>query len=73
LHNQDYKPEVLISDAADAIYNGFTEVYGDQTRVTCWTHAYRAIAKKLHELIKQATAMYIYSITKISIANLLLR
>lgn len=45
-----YSPEVLISDAAGAIVNGFTKVFPDVNKkhVTCWFHAKKAILNRLN-------------------------
>jgi len=44
----DYSPNVLIADAADAITNGFKGAFGHEfIRVYCWAHVIRNIDKKI--------------------------
>lgn len=46
-------PSVLVCDAANAILNGFQEVFGaDCTFVMCYAHMYRTVTKKLATFIK---------------------
>lgn len=49
LYSKDFKPEVLISDAASAIANGFKETFPDVDAkiVMCYFHVKQAISKKL--------------------------
>lgn len=47
IYREEYRPEVLVSDAADAIYNGCVAVFGGICRVVCWAHVFRALEKKL--------------------------
>lgn len=49
LHSKDFKPNVLISDAAGAISNGFEDAFPDLdvNIVMCYFHVKQAICKKL--------------------------
>ena len=46
-----FVPRVLIADAAEAITNGFSAVFGDHIRVICWFHVMLNIKMKL-KLVK---------------------
>jgi hypothetical protein len=46
-------PEVLISDASDAICNAFQEIFGNKLIVMCWAHMRRNIVKKVESLVDQ--------------------
>lgn len=47
------KPTILISDASDAIRNGFQEVFGDNTLLLmCWFHVKKAVKENAAKLIK---------------------
>lgn len=48
--NLNYRPEVLVSDSADAIANGFYKAFFDvdnAKNVTCWFHVVKALRTKL--------------------------
>ena len=53
LSNQDYKPEVLMADAASSITNGFCDAYGynqmanNFVRIMCWAHVNINLDKKV--------------------------
>lgn len=49
LHQEEFKPEVLISDAAAAISKGFYSAFPDinAKHVTCWFHALKAMRAKI--------------------------
>lgn len=50
LHQIDYKPEVLVSDAAGAIRNGFFAAFPElenAKHVTCWFHVLKAAKAKI--------------------------
>ena len=47
VHNFEYKASVLLADAADAITNGFENVFTLEFRIICWAHCNRAIDKQL--------------------------
>lgn len=56
VHGVAYRPEILIADAADAITNGFKDVFGDGLkRVYCWAHVNRAVDKKLLKIKDEET------------------
>lgn len=46
VHGQHYMPTTLVSDAAEAIHNGFTAVFGILLIIMCWAHKKRAIQKR---------------------------
>lgn len=47
----NYQPGTLVADAADAITNGFRDVFGNGfKRVTCWAHMVRAVDKQLKRI-----------------------
>lgn len=49
--NIDYKPTILIADAARIISNGFEQVFGSEyVRVMCWFHMRKAVVEKLPKL-----------------------
>lgn len=43
---QSYMPTTLVADAAEAIHNGFTAVFGMLLIIMCWAHVKRAIYKR---------------------------
>ena len=46
-----FTPGIVLADAAEAITNGFAEVYGPPTkRIICWVHVQRNIKKRLTKL-----------------------
>ncbi len=51
----DYKPIVLIADAASSITRGFDKSFqsNDYDRVVCWAHVFRNIKKKLAETVSK--------------------
>lgn len=52
LFDLDFKPKVLVSDAAPAIKNAFLEVFGFDTTVRmCWAHAIKNIKKKVEQTV----------------------
>lgn len=58
IFNYDYKPSILIADAASAITNGFIKAFdyqslADFTRVTCWAHVLREIDNNLPNSIPE--------------------
>ncbi|XP_048481537.1 uncharacterized protein LOC125489545 [Plutella xylostella] len=54
LYSQNFKPEVLVCDAAKAIQNAFTEVFGkDVTVRMCWAHAKKKIQLHVEKYTKK--------------------
>jgi hypothetical protein len=51
LEMETIQPEVLISDASDAICNAFQDVFGNKVMVMCWAHMRRNIVKKVESLV----------------------
>lgn len=50
----DFKPKVLVSDAAQAIKNAFLEVFGSDTTVRmCWAHAIKNMKKKVDKTVEK--------------------
>ena len=47
VYNFDYKPSILIADAAEGITIGFQTIFELKSRVVCWAHVIRAIDAKL--------------------------
>lgn len=47
------KPEVLISDASDAIGNAFKDEFGEKIIIMCWAHMRRNIAKKVECMVEK--------------------
>ena len=45
------KAEVLISDAADAIRNGFSQSFNCDQMIMCWAHMRRAVVKKIEAMV----------------------
>lgn len=43
---QSFLPTTLVADAAEAIHNGFTNVFGLLLIIMCWAHVKRAINKR---------------------------
>lgn len=53
LFDADFKPKVLISDAAKSIHNGFKNVFGDfDNIIMCWAHLRRQLVKTLSRFIR---------------------
>ncbi len=55
LFNHEYRANVLIADAAEAITNGFTsafkyENHSEFTRVMCWSHVHLSLLKKVSSI-----------------------
>lgn len=46
VHGHTYKPTTLVSDAAEAIHNGFIAVFGVLLIIMCWAHLKHAILKR---------------------------
>ena len=54
-NGQDYKPQTLISDCADAITNAARIVFGNIKRIHCWAHVIRNVDKHLFRIKCKAT------------------
>ena len=71
LYGEEYKPDTLMADAAEAITNGFTAAFNyesidDFTRLMCWPYVDRACEKRLkrikNEKNRESIQRDIYSI-----------
>ncbi|KAJ8713391.1 hypothetical protein PYW07_013761 [Mythimna separata] len=50
LYSQNFKPEVLVCDAAKAIQNAFIEVFGEDVTIRmCWAHAKKKIQARVEK------------------------
>ncbi len=57
-YNVNYKPDVLVADAAGAITRGFMKAFGYRNisefdRINCWQHVKRNIAKHINLVAKE--------------------
>lgn len=56
LFREEIEPEVLISDAAKAVHNGFVAVFTrcneKENIIMCWAHLRRAVVKKIPQFLK---------------------
>ncbi|CAF1133814.1 unnamed protein product [Brachionus calyciflorus] len=53
LYQWQYSPTVLIADAAQAITNGFKNVFELNKRITCWAHVERKIKERTNGIREQ--------------------
>jgi len=53
IFDEDFKPAVIVADAAAAITAAASRSFPGIPRVVCWAHVYRAVQKKL-SLIKDS-------------------
>lgn len=49
---QNFRPNALLADCAAAITKAFFDVFGETKRIYCWFHVYKAMKKRMNELIK---------------------
>lgn len=55
IYRVEYKPTILLADAAPAITNGFERVFELTKRVFCWFHVKKAIEKESNKIEDKET------------------
>lgn len=72
IFNVDIDPDYLVCDAAKAIHNAFTEVYGEnKTVIMCWSHVRRAVSQKLPSFFpdKKKQNELLYDLDKLQLSR----
>lgn len=72
IFNIDHEPDILISDAAKGIHNGYEKVHGKQDLIVmCWAHMRRNVSDKLptHIRDKKKASEFLSDIDKLQLSK----
>lgn len=72
IFGEQFKPNILICDAADSIKNGFKQVFGDTLKIVmCWAHVRRNVSKNLSKFIsdKKKQAIFMSELDKLQLSR----